>query len=193
MVKWRNNGNDIDPHALETWVFSHTDKSWTIELTGGEPTLHPYFDYLRRSFQSRRMLIRTNGRISLNLRPNETALVATHFRNMALIGWEGDFRPLVFSDEDFALYADRGYSPVQERWNGHAGIKIKQSHTPPPNWRIGDQQLFVVPEGHVRQCSTMQQNIGSIHTPSVPPDMSHPACCRACAGPAMARMLLGET
>jgi hypothetical protein len=127
------------------------------------------------------------------LQPNETALVATHFREeMDFTDWRGVFHPLVFTDADYSLYASRGLNPVQERWNGHDGRKMEQSHTPAHGWNLGDQQIFIVPEGFVRQCSAMQRNIGSIHEPQNPPDLSHPACCPSCAGVAMARMIFGE-
>jgi hypothetical protein len=187
MATWRNLGLEMDVDLIVEFVSHYPDE--IIEVTGGEPFLHPKISYLREELSNanRKVIIRT-ALPPESAYDNEVILWAAHGRKKEILKAH-NIIPLVFSDVEYDWYVAQGYTPVQEPFVSLDGTnRGKQTHTPKPTY---GNMLFLVPDyigtgNFARKCSASQKNIAELGKGEYPPLWKSP--CWTCGS----QNMLGE-
>jgi hypothetical protein len=189
MAKWRNLGLEMNVDLILDFI-SHYPLE-VIEITGGEPFLHPKISYLRSELnKNRRKTIIRTARQPKSILDNEVILWAAHGRKKCILQ-KPNILPLVFSDEEWDWYTERGYTPVQEPFQRIDGTsRGPQTHTPKG---YIEKMLFLVPDytgtgNFARTCSASQQNYAELGKGEYPPLWNNN--CWTCGSPNMLGELL---
>lgn len=181
---WRDRHGDIDADKLSAWAEKHIDNHWVVELTGGEPSIHRSFRFLRIFFAMNPVIIRTNNP-AVTPQSNETILLALHGRKIQKPANPQILHLGFFAHEDCEV-AER----FQGVWPSYA-TALALDKVPPTAPMPPQSHAFIVPEGFVRRCSASQTNIGSIHDLTM--DWSKAdSRCNGCAGYNMASWIYNK-